>query len=327
MHTVLHIVSVTSSTIFTSFFLYLALAHDSFIECPASALKWEYRGPLLLQEILRSNADILCLEEVDHYQDFFEPQLAKHGYEGTFFPKHDSPCLYFPNNNGSDGCALLFRSVKFELVKKKGLTLRNTSGGDSNHVAVLVELRFKEPGKEKNNEGGAPEEGIVDPDANERDKISSRPSIYVALAHFKAKSEATQLREVQGKHLLEEMIAFSKPGSPVILAGDFNGSPVEPVYDYYFSPEAHPQLPLQSSYRTGSGEPEFTSWKIRAEGECKYTIDYIWYSHEVLRVKKVWAVPSSDAIGKAALPCMKYPSDHVALCAEFTITNLPEVEH
>lgn len=34
-----------------------------------------------------------------------------------FFPKPDSPCMYIKDNNGPDGCAIFFRSNRFELVK------------------------------------------------------------------------------------------------------------------------------------------------------------------------------------------------------------------
>ncbi len=93
------------------------------------------------------------------------------------------------------------------------------------------------------------------------------------------------------------------------------------MYDHFHNRDAHPSLPLQSSYEIDGSEPEFTSWKIRAELESKYTIDYIWYCPESLKVKQVWGIPTSDAIGKAALPCMNYPSDHVALGTEFCVIS------
>jgi len=53
---------------------------------------------------------------VDHF-NFLKTVLGTQGYNGMFFPKPDSPCLYIKGNNGPDGCAIFFREDKFELLK------------------------------------------------------------------------------------------------------------------------------------------------------------------------------------------------------------------
>lgn len=53
---------------------------------------------------------------MDHFK-FFERALKAQGFEGYFVPKPDSPCIYLPENNGPDGCALFYRSSRFELVE------------------------------------------------------------------------------------------------------------------------------------------------------------------------------------------------------------------
>lgn len=279
------------------------LAHQdsqtSFIKCPIVALQWDYRKALIIKEILRSGADILCLEEVDHFEDFFKPTLAQHGFEGFFLPKIDSPCLAFPVNNGPDGCAMFYRSEQFKLLRKKEVILKNIEGVDSHQVALLAEFQKKQavPGK--------------------------ACSIVVAMTHLKAKTEGKELRTAQGKHLIEEASAFSAPGQPVVIAGDFNATTKEGVYKHFSDNDSHPRLKLESSYkvaRFSKEEPLFTSWKFRAKGEAKYTIDYIWYTPDTLCVEGVWEIPKEGAIGKDAMPCPVYPSDHAALCTSFSWT-------
>jgi len=34
-------------------------------------------------------------------------------------PKPDSPCVYIDDNNGPDGCALFYKTDKFELLTSK----------------------------------------------------------------------------------------------------------------------------------------------------------------------------------------------------------------
>lgn len=52
---------------------------DDFPFChqPEVALVWNFRGPKLIQACLQADADIICMEECDHFADFFEPKLKE----------------------------------------------------------------------------------------------------------------------------------------------------------------------------------------------------------------------------------------------------------
>ena len=69
----------------------------------------------MIEEIARHNADVICLQEIDHFS-FFRKALATLGYVGHFTPKPDSPCLYLADNSGPDGCAIFYKKDKFDLV-------------------------------------------------------------------------------------------------------------------------------------------------------------------------------------------------------------------
>lgn len=276
------------------------MAHGNFIQCPTDALKWPYRSQLILTEICRSEADIICLEEVDHFYDFFEPQLASLGFEGLFVSKNDSPCLEYQPNNGPDGCAVFFRSSKFLCIEKKELRLKNEHQGLSNQVALLIRLEIKDPSATKD--------------------VPSK--VCVGVTHLKAKRDFSVLRAAQGEHLLAEMASFAK-NEHVIVCGDFNAPPEEPVYQSFTKNKACHCVALASTYAGSehheNKEPKFTSWKIRANGEAKYTIDYIWISKDKMCVNSVWKLPTEEEIGINALPCKCYPSDHLALCCSVTL--------
>lgn len=53
---------------------------------------------------------------MDHYK-FLSRALGALGYNGTYFPKPDSPCIYIKDNNGPDGCAIFYRKDMFELIR------------------------------------------------------------------------------------------------------------------------------------------------------------------------------------------------------------------
>ena len=109
----------------------LGTQNDGFVRCPPEALEWKTRRWRLMEELVRHQPDILCLQEVvksklitfcdpvssqvDHFP-LLERALSSLGYEGHFVSKPDSPCIYLPSNSGPDGCALFYKKDQWELV-------------------------------------------------------------------------------------------------------------------------------------------------------------------------------------------------------------------
>lgn len=259
-----------------------SLQETSFIRVPVQYLQWEYRRPLILQQLSHCKADIICLQEVDHFNE-----LQMKGYDGIFFAKPHSPCLLSKPNNGPDGCAILYNTLTVKLIERKDIIL---NGRDSNQVAILVMFEWSD--------------------------IPDKPHFCVGVTHLKSKAQFEKLRLSQGNHLLNEMKRFACT-KPFMICGDFNATPNEQVYKHYIS-STTPRL--NSGYATYNKiEPDFTSWKYRKEGESKYTGDYIWYSCDDFKMIGLLKLPSVELIGKIGLPNEKYPTDHLALCAEFRV--------
>ncbi|KDR21508.1 nocturnin isoform X2 [Zootermopsis nevadensis] len=278
----------------------LGQMNDNFVCCPDAALEWRFRRYHIIEEIVEYCPDIVCLQEVDHF-NFLKTVLGTQGYNGMFFPKPDSPCLYIKGNNGPDGCAIFFREEKFELLKTETRVLE-VWRVQSNQVAVIMLLRVRETDQE----------------------------LCVATTHLKARNGAllSTLRNEQGKDLLDFVTAHSG-GRPVIICGDFNAEPSEPVYVTLLGCQA---LRLGSAYAsTGDGpedalrEPPYTTWKIREEGEVCHTIDYVFYSTDGLAVEAVLDFPTGEEIGEGRVPSFSYPSDHFSLVCDFRFKNASEV--
>ena len=71
------------------------------VEAGKEALDFDkYRKFRVLEEILRSEADIVAVQEMDHFHDFFLPALRHFGYTGAFYPKTNSPTLGFGKTVG-----------------------------------------------------------------------------------------------------------------------------------------------------------------------------------------------------------------------------------
>ncbi|KAG5555495.1 hypothetical protein RHGRI_006221 [Rhododendron griersonianum] len=79
---------------------------ESYSYCPSWALSWPYRRQNLLREIVQS----------DHFEEFFGPELDKHGYQALF--KRKTAEVFNGNINTIDGCATFFRRDRFSHVKK-----------------------------------------------------------------------------------------------------------------------------------------------------------------------------------------------------------------
>lgn len=261
--------------------------NDKFVRCDPSALDWSTRRWRLIEEIIRYDPDIICLQEVDHFK-LLEMALGSIGYHGRFVPKPDSPCIYLDSNNGPDGCAIFFKNDKFELLSEASRVLEVWKV-QSNQVVLSVNLRVRQSGKE----------------------------ICVATTHLKARSGAllSTLRNEQGKDILDWLEAFHEE-RPIIISGDFNAEPSEPILKTMMQNE---KTPLHSAYKIAENEKEdelqYTTWKIRETGEQKHILDYIFHSPQLETVSTL-DMPTEEQIGEDRLPSLQFASDHLSLVAE-----------
>ena len=203
-----------------------------------------------------------------------------------FYAKPDSPCIYLDGNNGPDGCAIFFKTEKFKLdgCSQRGLKVW---GVVSNQVALGLILTHK----------------------------LSNTQLCVASTHLKARTGQlmSRMRNQQGEDIIEWLTDI-RGKCPVIVCGDFNAVPCEPVIDTILGCKS---LPMVSAYGDHE-EQDFTTWKIRETGEEKKVLDYIFHSPD-LETTSVLEMPLEQDIGEDRLPSLKFPSDHLSLLAEIKI--------
>ena len=157
-------------------------------------LKWHYRAPRILYEIVQYEPDIVCLCEVDaiHFDTFYKPNLYQYGFDGVFLSKND------PTKHGSkwawspsDGVAVFWKMSKLKCVEQYDCILGPPKR--TYHVALGVKLTFQS-------------------------KV-----FCVWTTHLKAgrKDTAEDWRVAQIKTLLYYMRKHSS-GIPLLLCGDLN---------------------------------------------------------------------------------------------------------
>lgn len=87
--------------------------------CPAWALTWDYRKKLILDDIKNFNADVIALQELEteQFYNYFLPELRQFDYDGIFSPKSRAKTMSESEKKHVDGCAILFKTTRFQLVK------------------------------------------------------------------------------------------------------------------------------------------------------------------------------------------------------------------
>ncbi|OAY40659.1 carbon catabolite repressor protein 4 homolog 1 [Manihot esculenta] len=333
---------------------------ETYSYCPSWALSWPYRRQNLLREIVGYRADIVCLQEVqsDHYEEFFAPELDKHGYQALYKRKTNE--VYSGNTHTIDGCATFFRRDRFSHVKKYEVefnkaaqslteavvpsaqrkTALNRLVKDNVALIVVLEAKFSNQGA---------------------DNLGKRQLLCVANTHVNVHQDLKDVKLWQVLTLLKglEKIAASAD-IPMLVCGDFNSVPgsaphallamgkvdtlhpdlvVDPLGILRPHSKLTHQLPLVSAYssfaRLGVGlgleqqrrrmdpttnEPLFTNCTRDFIG----SLDYIFYTADSLTVESLLELLDEESLRKdTALPSPEWSSDHIALLAEFRCKPRP----
>jgi hypothetical protein len=87
---------------------------DQLAPADLASLQFSDRRWRLLLEIVSHSPDLLSVQEMDHFPDFFLPALSHFGYDGVFQPKQGSPCLSFGHH--SDGVGVFWKRSLFSLA-------------------------------------------------------------------------------------------------------------------------------------------------------------------------------------------------------------------
>ena len=256
---------------------------NDFPHVSADFLSWKHREGLLHEALTEHNFDFICAEEVDHFSDSFEPFLGDRGYSGIFAMRR---VIADGDTTASrDGAALFWKRDKFSILAQATVKHASKTVG-----VVATFARISSDGQP-----------------------TSEPRLIVAAIHLTAKPGQEAVRCKEAAELVRVIDSFNKDGEDrltTIIGGDFNDVPDSEVCDFVRS---HGFL---SAYE--HDERAWTTWKKR-QSEVKRVIDYIWYrpgSSANLRPVAVLEVPA-DEVFPHMLPAADYPSDHLAIGAQF----------
>ncbi|KAK2400752.1 DNAse I superfamily protein [Trifolium repens] len=326
-------------------------SNDLYNYCPPWALSWPYRRQNLLREIVGYCADIICLQEVqnDHYEEFFAPELDKHGYNGLFKRKTTE----VSSGNTVDGCATFFRRDRFSHVKKYEVEFNKAAQSLTDAMIPTTQKKTALNRLVKDNVALIV---VLETKVNNQpvDNHGKRQLLCVANTHVHVQQDLKDVKLWQVHTLLKglEKIATSAD-IPMLVCGDFNSVPGSAPHSLLAMGKVDPshpdltvdplnilrplsklvhQLPLVSAYSSfartvglpfeqhkrrldgGTNEPLFTSVTRDFVG----TLDYIFYTADSLVVDSLLELLDEESLRKdTALPSPGWSSDHIALLAGF----------
>jgi nocturnin len=228
--------------------------------CPPALLEWGTRAPALLAEVDAAGADVVCLQECNHYDDHWAPAMAARGYEGAFWAKPGSPAARA--GAPPDGCAVFWRASRFTAASVRGepffarCVAAPVTGSKADRAGGPTPTADTGATDEEANGvggGGLPQPAPAAGDSlplptpprgvqgclvvTLTDTLSGRP-VVVACTHLKAKAgaeeEAVRARQAgEAVSRLREAAAaaVTADGRPpvLLLAGDFNAGPASPA--------------------------------------------------------------------------------------------------
>ncbi|KAK1696884.1 hypothetical protein QYE76_013581 [Lolium multiflorum] len=306
-----------------------------FPHSPSASLKWKARSKAVLAELKSFQADLMCIQELDEYETFYKKNMESSGYSSIYVQR---------SGDKRDGCGIFYKPKSMELMQKEVIhynDLVETYRSSDNVISATSDNSSpteESSGKEDNSKYGDPNDPRV---RLKRDCVGLLAAfkltdpcehiLIVANTHIYWDPAWIDVKLAQAKYLLSKVSEFEnvisnkftcKPS--VIIAGDFNSTPGDKVYNYLVSAnsESTDEVPLKlrSLYAANGGEPEYTNYTPGFTG----TLDYIFLLDSGSSVKptSLLCLPrgdSADVVG--GLPNFHHPSDHLPIGADFQVLS------
>ena len=173
-----------------------------------SATNWSNRKLLLEHSLKECTADVICLQEVDHFADFYQACLTNLGYRS----------LYMQRPERKDGCVIAYKTEFLALTSVDRVNMNDAIVADSlyeyqkyqkNNVALSVKLEH----------------------------IPSGKKFIVCTCHIHWNPCLPEVKSSQVLYLLQRLNAFcDNEDIPVVLTGDFNTLPEDAIYEAIIGP-------------------------------------------------------------------------------------------
>ncbi|GMH81432.1 hypothetical protein TrVE_jg13907 [Triparma verrucosa] len=179
---------------------------------PHSVSNWRTRREVLLREIFSFDADVICLQDVDDFAEWWRPQMSQAGYDAIYKKRttHLRP--------RQEGVVIAYKRDTFQMFRSHLLELNDAVTDDiedrnlaersrTDHVGIMLCLQ--------------PWEKCDDPSG-----------VLVANVVLEEEADLEAVRMLQAQYVAQEISKFNKDFQlPIILCGALNCTPGGKVYE------------------------------------------------------------------------------------------------
>eukprot|EP01012_Entosiphon_sulcatum_P031967 TRINITY_DN4069_c0_g1_i1.p1 TRINITY_DN4069_c0_g1~~TRINITY_DN4069_c0_g1_i1.p1 ORF type:complete len:356 (-),score=48.81 TRINITY_DN4069_c0_g1_i1:2-1069(-) len=258
---------------------------------PPNLLSWDtHRQPLLVKQLVEWNADVICLQELDRFEQLNSQPHAL-GYAGEFLKRMGKP----------DGAAIFYRKDKLRLVSKHTIDLNKAATtparGRTNNVALLIEF-----------------------------ELADQRRVFVVCTHLYWDPKMSDVKIRQAAYIMRQVAKHLPSDARLIVCGDFNSLPDSAVYELLHTGSCagnHPEMRQYKRDKPFTSRRLASAYAVLGEPLSNFTpkfqgcIDYIWYSPGNIQLLSVLRPPQSTG----PFPDSSMPSDHIALVSDFAILD------
>jgi uncharacterized protein with PIN domain/endonuclease/exonuclease/phosphatase family metal-dependent hydrolase len=208
---------VTSSPFRLSFGCWNVLADCySYGQFPSNAdipqfIGWERRRERIANSIAKCDVDVLCLQEVDHFADFYEPFLNSLNYESVYLQRPNRP----------DGCLIAYNRQKFEM-----------KAYDEVQFDDIAAFMRSDSSRAKMKRFNVAQITLLQP----RGDVGNQNAFVASNTHIYWNPRQPEVKNFQTQYLLGRVGRFldahglSLDNTPILIAGDFNSVPHSEPY-------------------------------------------------------------------------------------------------
>lgn len=175
-------------------------------------LNWTHRRVNLLNEILSYEADVILLQGVDEYTEWWQPQLSSAGYDGVFRKKRKS----------NNGLAIFYRRDEFQLFSSDVVQFSDLVGEKVPPVFAEDEDRVLNL---------ANDDMALIAALQPWEKSQKPSALCVVCAELCEDATRPELRYLQARRLCERVETFNmRLQLPCVVGGSFYSPPTSDLY-------------------------------------------------------------------------------------------------
>ena len=229
---------------------YTVLSYNVFADCKCSNVrytmskKWEKRASTLIREIASYNADILCLQDVDHFKDFWRAQLMLIGYDSVYKKRTQKLDAHY------EGVLVAYKRDKLQLFKSVALDLNkakkfcnSSEMGSAFKERLLTDdvalICLLQPWGERVNKPPKTQEelewsGDESDESEEEERNKGQHAVLVCSAQLSSRQSDTNVRYYQAQYVCKQIEMANKEFQlPVLCGVSLFDSPISPAYHVF----------------------------------------------------------------------------------------------